>query len=122
GLSFAASNGATFATNSAPPACQAGLPLLNASSMTHWQKGSVFTYASSRRLQASAFREISASVTAGTMRSTIVAGKPTESPIQASSALLRSRANASTADLRRVPFAGRLSQDTIVGGGTEFSM
>jgi hypothetical protein len=104
------SKGATSRTSVAPPLSQSGRPARNRSSITHWENGSVTTQASSRRPSRLATVSRSASVTAGTMRSTIALGQSISASIHAARPGSRNAANWRTTRRVAAPLSGRLSQ------------
>ena len=107
--------GATSATMVAPAASQAGRPSGKRSSITHWVNGSVTTGQASSRPSAAATRARSASVVAGTMRSTMVSGQATSPRDEAPEVGDRAAARtASAAGAACAPLAGRLSQHSTV--------
>src|SRR5579875_734447 len=118
--SFKVSNGRTSATIWAPACSQAGRPAAKMSSMTHWLNGSVTTGASSQRPMSRATSSRRSGVVAGTIRSTMVAGKrtlaATQSARPASKRPEGQEMNCPTRDLSKGPLPVRLSQGTTVSG------
>ena len=119
--SFISSKGRTSATISTPCSSHRGRPSGKFSSTTHCMKGSAFTGQASCRPSAADIRSRSASVVAGTMRSTMVEGKATSRSMW--SARCRSLASANWRTSRRTvsPLDGRLSQHSTVKGGVPVS-
>ena len=114
---FISSNGSTSATSCTPTASKAGRPAGKRSSITHWLKGSVMIGQASSRPVRSRTSWRSASVVAGTMRSTMVEGKATVSATWRPSPGSRSAAKRVTMRAVVRPLAGRLSQLITVNGG-----
>ena len=114
--SFMSSYGRTSDTIVAPVRSHSGRPWGKRSSITHWVNGSAITGQASCMPSIAAIRARSASVVAGTIRSTMLSG-------QASSVCTQAPNSGSRRCAKRVrtrwvvrPLAGRLSQDSTVNG------
>src|SRR3954470_7830095 len=110
--------GPTSATSSAPASSKRGRPLLKRSSITHCVNGSVITGQASETPRRSAIAARSASVVAGTIRSTMVEGNAISSSTQRPRSGSRKRANWARTRPTVWPFSGRLSQHRTVKGAT----